>query len=635
MFGLNIIETSSVGSAGLSETRLEQVRATINAAAEIWGHYIDAPNAVIDVELTIDEIPGTALATAGGFYFGRGNTYEALVAEELSRNRDISSGSIDATLRIDASDLRSENFYFYDTSFEPDPDGFRFFQYDLLSVVIHEFGHILGLTVATDFITPFGALTETIDGVTNFVGANAVEANGGNPVALTGSHLAAEDLLDPTTRNGERGLITPLHIAIWEDLGIPIIAPTSAADTLFGFEFVNDTINASDGNDLIYGLTGDDSLVGGNGSDTLIGGLGLDTLTGGSGADTFQFDADDDGAIITDLIEEDVLRFENSSIAEAVLGTAEQSGTDAVLTFNGSEITLRNVNHESLVQSGGDIVTEASSLAAQGDTTYTYATSDGLTTISTDQEDAFSGDGDRIVFTDLDRSDVELLFSDGYLQVVWNDGVESGALNLAENGAHIERFDFSDGALLFGIEDVLPIEFDDGRILDNYAYPLYSAALNRTPDAAGLEFWSDFANSDAVQNIAFDVSLGQTAEVNGQVRLAVEFVTSSEFATPDTATSDGFITKLYSNFLGREPDDQGFEFWSDVFEQRLDDEIPSESLPDGVTIFDAESSDFIDITAEQWARAWMLRDFASHPDIFDRIEDDVTNGLFVADVDLI
>ena len=67
----------------------------------------------------------------------------------------------------------------------------------------------------------------------------------------------------------------------------------------------------------------------------------------------------------------------------------------------------------------------------------------------------------------------------------------------------------------------------------------------------------------------------------------------------------------------------------------MDDEIPSESLPDGVTIFDAESSEFIDVTAEQWARAWMLRDFASHPDIYDRIEDDVTNGLFVADVDLI
>ena len=368
----------------------------------------------------------------------------------------------------------------------------------------------------------------------------------------------------------------------------------------------------------------------------MIGGLGLDTLTGGSGADIFQFDTDDAGAIITDLTEQDVLRFENNSVARTVLDTAQQSGTDTVLTFNGSQITLRGIDDASLSQTGAEIVsTVVSPSATLGDTTYAYATSDGTITISADQEDAFSGDDDRIVFTDLDRSDVEFLHSDGYLQVLWNDGVESGALNLAENGAHIERFDFNAGALLFDIEDVLPIEFDDGRVLDNYAYPLYSAALNRTPDAAGLEFWSDFANSDAVQNIAFDLSLGQTAEVNGQVRLAVEFVTSSEFATPDTATSDGFITKLYSNFLGREPDDQGFEFWSDVFEQRLDDEIPSESLPDGVTIFDAESSDFIDITAEQWARAWMLRDFASHPDIFDRIEDDVTNGLFVADVDLI
>ena len=189
--------------------------------------------------------------------------------------------------------------------------------------------------------------------------------------------------------------------------------------------------------------------------------------------------------------------------------------------------------------------------------------------------------------------------------------------------------------MVFDITDALPITFADGGILDNYAYPLYSAALNRTPDAAGLEFWSDFANTDAIQNIAFDASLGQSSEVNGQVRLAAEFVTSPEFNTPDTATNAGFVTKLYSNFLGTSnPDQAGFEFWSGVYEDRLNDEIDSGRLPDGVTIFDGTSNQLVDVTTEQWAKAWMLRDFASHPDIFDRIEDDVTTGLFVSDVDL-
>ena len=83
------------------------------------------------------------------------------------------------------------------------------------------------------------------------------------------------------------------------------------------------------------------------------------------------------------------------------------------------------------------------------------------------------------------------------------------------------------------------------------------------------------------------------------------------------------------------PDQPGLEFWSGVYEDRLNEEIDSNRLPDDVTIFDGASGEWVDVTTEQWAQAWMLRDFASHPDTLDMIEDDVTTGLFVVDVDMI
>ena len=236
MFGLNIIDTASVAASGLSAAKITEVKASITAAAEIWGRYIDAPDAVIDLELTIDNIAGSALATAGAFFSRSGNDpYESVVTAEFASNSDLSPGNIDATLRVDLGRLEDSDFYFFDTSFEPDPEGLAFREFDFLSVMVHEFGHTLGLTIASNFTTPFDTMTQVINGVNFFVGANAVAANGGNPVELTGSHLLAEDLLDLSATNGQRGFITPVHVGIWQDIGVPIAAPSGGADTLYGF----------------------------------------------------------------------------------------------------------------------------------------------------------------------------------------------------------------------------------------------------------------------------------------------------------------------------------------------------------------------------------------------------------------
>jgi hypothetical protein len=77
------------------------------------------------------------------------------------------------------------------------------------------------------------------------------------------------------------------------------------------------------------------------------------------------------------------------------------------------------------------------------------------------------------------------------------------------------------------------------------AYRLYQAAFNRLPDVTGLDFWMASLNAG--------VSLSSVA---GQ------FISSAEFQALYGATdSTQFITLIYQNVLGREPDAAGLAYW--------------------------------------------------------------------------
>lgn len=401
----------------------------------------------------------------------------------------------------------------------------------------------------------------------------------------------------------------------------------SRVDGVFGgFTIANGSLienaQGGTGNDTLNGNDGDNQLLGGAGNDRLVGGLGIDLLSGGIGADTFFFDVNDEGATITDFDKSDALEFTSLHQAASVFSTLSQSGSDVTLTLNESQIVLMNTDSDDLSISGKMIIRDGANI-------FHGTVGDDIISPLKNYKLIDGGDGNDVVVYNVNRSDLFVdLRDDGSVDVEFSDGT----INTLSS---VEKIELNDGSILFDIPDTFPVSFDDGRTLTSYVYPLYSAALGRTPDGPGLEFWSDFANSDVVQNVAYDASIGQSAEVNGQVRLAAEFVVSAEFNTPDTATTHGFFNKLYNNFLGRDPDPSGFEFWSDVFDRRLNDEIPSGHLPDDITIFDSQISDFVELTTEQWAKAWMLRDFASHSDIFDRIQADVSDGLFVIDPDAI
>jgi len=126
-----------------------------------------------------------------------------------------------------------------------------------------------------------------------------------------------------------------------------------------GFTIANGTVieraRSGSGNDTLIGNDASNRLEGNAGDDTLTGGLGIDVLRGGAGADTFVFGAEDEGARILDFETADVLSFENGTAARAVFETARQSGDNTILTLNETNITLLNVEQDTLVQAGSEI----------------------------------------------------------------------------------------------------------------------------------------------------------------------------------------------------------------------------------------------------------------------------------------
>lgn len=289
----NLIVTTSptvLADTGLTQQQLDAVLDGIQLAAELWGRYIDAPGVNIDLELDFSDLPGSTLAQAGANFFSFGGPFLSEVIEELNGRPDsggqLSYGNIDANMTIDLPRLLNNEFFFTDSlDFVNSPGAPG--QTDFLSLIAHELAHSLGfLSLTFDSFVVNG----------EFTGANAVAANGGNAVPLSdGVHLTESgDLLNAAIFNNFRGVITPVHIGILEDLGLPIVEASNMADTLFGFHLMDDILNGLDGNDILFGLTGNDTLSGGEGNDILRGGQGDDDLDGGAGDDRLEGGDSDD-----------------------------------------------------------------------------------------------------------------------------------------------------------------------------------------------------------------------------------------------------------------------------------------------------------------------------------------------------
>lgn len=350
MFNITIRTSPTIflDNPGLTQEMLDLVISNIELAAEIWGRYIDAPNSNIDLELDFSDLSGNTLAQAGTF-FTRSNTsnpFQALTINEFN-SPDGNNPDIEAFMTIDLPRLINGDFFFStDTDVINNPGAFG--QIDFLTLAVHELSHSLGFLNASSFETSFGQFV--ING--QFTGPNAVAANGGNPIPLVdGTHFSMDDLFSAFISNNEREFVTPLHIAILKDIGVPVVDPSESADVLFGFNEFNDTINGLGGNDTINGLTGDDTLNGGAGDDTLNGGTGDDTLNGGTGDDILNGGIGADRIIGGDNTGSgDTLSYENagSTIAVNLSSRAGSQGEAAGDIIDGIE-NVNGSDHRDLI----------------------------------------------------------------------------------------------------------------------------------------------------------------------------------------------------------------------------------------------------------------------------------------------
>lgn len=95
-----------------------------------------------------------------------------------------------------------------------------------------------------------------------------------------------------------------------------------------------DMITGGVGKDLLFGGNNNDKLSGGYGNDWLIGGAGNDTLTGGDGTDIFEFSGKFGKDIITDIGNDDILKFDG---LEATTFTTSRDGNNLVIGYTSQD----------------------------------------------------------------------------------------------------------------------------------------------------------------------------------------------------------------------------------------------------------------------------------------------------------
>jgi Ca2+-binding RTX toxin-like protein len=309
----------------------------------------------------------------------------------------------------------------------------------------------------------------------------------------------------------------------------------SSGDDLFDAGSGADTVSGGDGCDTLLGSAGDDAIhTGGNdgeGGDTVYdhayGGVGDDliyahsgrelisghdqTVEDGSGRDTVSFEETDSGVSVS-LAQVGIQAVRAGHIVELVsIENLFGSNFNDVLTGSASSNVLFGGEGDDTLNGGGgeDLIN-----GGEGTDTAQY-------------------DAERAAFTVTQAEG-------GYNVTAIANQLDVDAL------ASIEKIQFDDGALVFDI--------DSGNV--SFAYRIYAAAYGRTPDEAGLRFWTDQLDNR-----------GDGPPTNADKEfIAGFFLTADEYISKygENPTNEEFINKLYENVLHREADQAGYDFWLGV-----------------------------------------------------------------------
>lgn len=400
------------------------------------------------------------------------------------------------------------------------------------AVLIHEFGHTLGLKHPGDYDStgnevdgPFlSAETDSMD-------YTVMSYNTGEGFRLNGNYGITPMMFDILAIQYMYGANMTYHTGadtyrFGTDAALQCIWDAGGTDTLdlsactgytvvnlneFGFSstasgYYNISIAAGvtieraiagSGGSLIVGNDAGNVIMGGAGSDWVSQGKGSDTISGGGGSDTVAYN----------------MRF----------GDYALSGTKPALTVTGEGVDILNQISK---LSFSDRAVDLSSYG-----TFHGATAGADAFIAGIGSELFSGGAgtDTIAYNGA-RSNFTVSGSGGSFTV--SDKTGAGGVDLVGG---VERLFFSDGS---GV--ALDIDGFAGK-----TYRMYQAAFNRTPDTGGVGFWLGALDRG--------LSLGSMAQY---------FLDSPESArTYGALDNTQFVTLMYANVLHRLPDAQGLDFY--------------------------------------------------------------------------
>ena len=370
----------------------------------------------------------------------------------------------------------------------------------------------------------------------------------------------------------------------------------------------NDVLVGNDYNNVLNGGGGDDNLAGGSAGDTLIGGDGIDTVSYYSsgagvnvnlnltGAQTSPGDASGD-------VLSGIESIDGSSIGSDVL--IGDANTNCINGRGGSDNLIGGAGDDTLIGGDGTALNSAQAsvyrlyqatlnrepdlaglrhweTALNGGQSLAQITSGFL------GSPEFQG-----TYGALNNTQFVTLLYNNVLHRAPDANGFSYWLNLLNTGA--TRSTVVDGfseSLEFINSTALDTQAYDTTIMtDKYlgqVYRLYQTALNRAPDAAGLQSWIDALHSGQ--------SLGQVTS---------GFLNSPEFlATYGALNNTQFVTLLYNNVLHRAPDANGFSYWLNLLNTGATHSAVVDGFSESAELINASSAALATYVQTNMAPTW-------------------------------
>jgi hypothetical protein len=165
--------------------------------------------------------------------------------------------------------------------------------------------------------------------------------------------------------------------------------------------------------------------------------------------------------------------------------------------------------------------------------------------------DVLYGYGPNTTFIPGAGSD-QITGTSGTNVVVFSNSIQQ--YTIANSGNVITVANNAAGGITDTLTNIQQVKFSDITLVfnlhsseDTLVYELYQATYARTPDLAGFTYWAGVADANNTSALA----------------LADAFLAAPEFTQKYGAnpSNTAYITELYTNVLGRTPDQAGLNYW--------------------------------------------------------------------------